>query len=385
MVEFRRDLHAHPELSWAEVRTTARVGEELTAAGLSPGVLPSGTGLVCDIDGDAPGPRVLLRADLDALPIDDESDVPFRSTVPGVAHACGHDVHTAVVLGAGLELARRAQAGSSTGPVRLLFQPAEEVLPGGALVALDAGALDGVDRIFALHCDPRLDAGSVAVRSGPITGATDLITVRLSGPGGHTSRPHLTVDLVAALADVVTRAPALLSRRVDPRAGLSVVWGRIAAGSAANVIPEHGEISGTVRTLDPVAWEAAAELLPALVREIVAPFGAEVDVDYQRGVPPAVNDPAVTEAFRLAVVAELGGIEETEQSMGAEDFAWLLAKVPGVLGRLGVRRPGAVSVSDLHRGDFTVDEDAVATGIRTLVAATRGAQSARAPGPVGRS
>ena len=266
MVEFRRDLHAHPELSWAEDRTTARLRDELTAVGLSPRVLPSGTGLVCDIDGDPTGPRVLLRADLDALPIDDESDVPFRSTVTGVAHACGHDVHTAVVLGAGLELAHRAQAGSSAGPVRLLFQPAEEVLPGGALVALGAGALDGVDRIFALHCDPRLDAGAVAVRSGPITGATDLITVRLSGPGGHTSRPQLTVDLVAALADVATRVPALLSRRVDPRAGLSVVWGRIAAGSAANVIPEHGVISGTVRTLDPVAWEAAAELLPALVR-----------------------------------------------------------------------------------------------------------------------
>ena len=156
------------------------------------------------------------------------------------------------------------------------------------------------------------------------------------------------------------------------------MWGRIAAGSAPNVIPEHGEISGTVRTLDPVAWEAAAELLPALVREIVAPFGAEVDVGYQRGVPPAVNDPAATEAFRMAVADELGGIEETEQSMGAEDFAWLLAKVPGVLARLGVRRPGAVSVSDLHRGDFTVDEDAIATGIRALVAAALGAWPNRA-------
>ncbi len=379
MVGFRRDVHAHPELSWAEVRTTAKVRAELESAGLTVRALAPDTGLVCDIDGDPSGPRVLLRADLDALPIDDESDVPFHSTVPGVSHACGHDVHTAVVLGAGLELAGRARAGALPGRVRLLFQPAEEVLPGGALAALDAGVLDDVDRIFALHCDPRLDAGRVSVRVGPITGATDLVTVRLSGPGGHTSRPQLTVDLVAALADVAARTPALLSRRVDPRAGLSVVWGRITAGSAANVIPEHGEISGTVRTLDPVAWEAAAELVPALVREIATPFGAEVEVDYQRGVPPAVNDAAATAAFRDAVVTELGHVEETEQSTGGEDFAWLLAKVPGVLGRLGVRPPGTALVSDLHRGDFTVDEDAVGTGIRALVAVAQHALSGIGP------
>ena len=174
---------------------------------------------------------------------------------------------------------------------------------------------------------------------------------------------------------MVARTPALLSRRVDPRAGLSLVWGRITAGSAANVIPEHGEVSGTVRTLDPVVWAAAAELVPALVREIVAPFGAEVEVDYQRGVPPRVNDATATTAFQRVVAAELGTVEVTEQSMGAEDFAWLLAEVPGVLSRLGVRRPGATSAPDLHRGDFIVDETAIGTGIRALVAATLDALS----------
>ena len=189
MVALRRDIHAHPELAWHEVRTSALVKDVLVHAGLAPTSLPGGTGLVCDIGGLGLGPTVALRADLDALPIDDEKDVAYRSSIPGVAHACGHDVHTAVVLGAGLGLARLAAAGALPGRVRLVFQPAEEVLPGGAVAALAAGALEGVGRVFALHCDPRLDVGSVAVRAGPITAAMDSLTVRLSGPGGHTARP----------------------------------------------------------------------------------------------------------------------------------------------------------------------------------------------------
>jgi amidohydrolase len=375
MVAVRRDLHAHPELSWQEVRTTAVVAAELEAAGLSPVGLGQGTGLVCDIGGPGDGPTVALRADLDALPIDDEKDTPYRSTVPGVAHACGHDVHTAVVLGAGLSLARRAADGGLGGRVRLVFQPAEEVLPGGALVAIGAGALEDVERVIALHCDPRVAAGSVAVRSGPITAATDSVTVRLSGPGGHTARPQLTVDLVAALADVVARTPALLSRRVDPRAGLSLVWGTIAAGSATNVIPEHGRASGSVRVLDHAVWETAADLVRSLVTEIALPYGAAVEIDYVRGVPPAVNDPAATERFRADAAGVLGpgGVGEAEQSMGAEDFAWFLARVPGVLCRLGVRPAGAADAPDLHRGDFDVDESAIGSGIEVLVAAALGA------------
>jgi len=371
MVALRRDIHAHPELAWHEVRTSALVANELARAGLAPSSLPVGTGLVCDVVGTPDGPMVALRADLDALPIDDEKDAPYRSSTPGVAHACGHDVHTAVVLGAGLGLARLAAANQLPGRVRLVFQPAEEVLPGGALAALEAGALEGVARVFALHCDPRVDAGSVAVRTGPITGATDSVTVRLSGPGGHTARPQLTVDLVSALADVLARTPALLSRRVDPRAGLSLVWGRVAAGSATNVIPEHGEASGSVRMLDPAVWEFAAHLVPDLIREIAAPYRAGVEIDYVRGVPPAMNDAESTGVFRSAAAAVLGpaAVKEALQSMGAEDFAWFLDRVPGVLGRLGVRRPGTLEAPDLHRGDFDVDETAIDCGIRVLLAA----------------
>jgi amidohydrolase len=375
MVGLRRDIHAHPELAWREVRTSALVTDELVRAGLSPSPLPGGTGLVCDIVGAEAGPTVALRADLDALPIDDETDVAYRSVIPGVAHACGHDVHTAVVLGAGLGLARLAAAGKLPGRVRLVFQPAEEVSPGGAEVALGAGALDGAGRVFALHCDPRVDAGSVGLGVGPITAAMDSIRVRLSGPGGHTARPQLTVDVVAALADIVVRTPALLSRCVDPRAGLSLVWGSVTAGSAHNVIPQHGEAAGTVRVLDPSVWASAAELIPRLVEEIAAPYRAQLEIDYRREVPPAVNDPEATAAFRAAAIALLGptAVHDTFQSMGAEDFAWFLARVPGVMARLGVRRPGTLNAPDLHCGDFVVDEAAIGCGARVLVAAAMSA------------
>ena len=368
MVSLRRDIHAHPELSWNEVRTSAQVADALVRAGLAPVALSGGTGLVCDIVGRSDGPIVALRADLDALAIEDEKVVAYRSTTRGVAHVCGHDVHTATVLGAGIGLSRMASAGQLPGRVRLVFQPAEEVLPGGALAVLAEGGMGGVQRVFALHCDPQVEAGSVAVRAGPITAAVDSVTVRLSGPGGHTARPHLTVDLVSALADVLVSTPALLSRRVDARAGLSLVWGKVAAGSAENVIPERGEASGTVRVLDTDVWESAHEVIPQLIREVAAPYRAHVEINYQRGAPPAVNDPRATEVLRSAATALFGpaNVFEAGQSMGAEDFAWILERVPGSMARLGVRRPGTLAL-DLHRGDFDIDESAIGCGIRLLV------------------
>jgi amidohydrolase len=204
LIEFRRDLHAHPELANVEYRTTRQVALRLAAAGLRPVIMPKGTGLLVDIgssngqDADAERPVVALRADLDALPMADEKDVPYRSTVPNACHACGHDVHTTVLLGTGLFLAEQAAGGLLPGRVRLVFQPAEEA-GSGALDVLATGGIASVGRIFALHCDPRLDAGQLGVRSGPITAACDRVQVRVSGPGGHTARPHLTVDLVYAL------------------------------------------------------------------------------------------------------------------------------------------------------------------------------------------
>src|SRR6478752_1208406 len=215
LIDFRRDLHMHPELAFAEYRTTQRVADRLTAAGLVPSVLPRGTGLICEV-GSGDGPTVALRADIDALPVPDEKDVPYSSTVPGVCHACGHDVHTTILVGTGLFLAQQAAAGLLPGRVRLIFQPAEE-LPGGALEVMASGGISGVDRIFGLHCDPRVDVGKVGLKTGPITSACDKVSIRVSGPGGHTARPHLTADLVFALAKILTELPAGLSRRVDPR------------------------------------------------------------------------------------------------------------------------------------------------------------------------
>ncbi|MGH3320918.1 MAG: amidohydrolase [Streptosporangiaceae bacterium] len=368
LVALRRDLHMHPELGFAEERTTRLVAERLRAAGLRPRTPSWGTGLLCDVGGD--GPIVALRADMDALPLTDEKDVPYRSTVPGVCHACGHDVHTVVLLGAALFLADLADAGQLPGRVRLVFQPAEERMPGGALEMLSAGALAGVERVFALHCDPRTDVGQVGLRAGPITAAADRVAVHLHGPGGHTARPHLTADLVYVLSKVVTELPGILSRRVDPRAGMSLVWGRIDAGSVANAIPDEGVAEGTLRCLDDVAWHEAPDLLKPLLESVAAPYAVQSELEYVRGVPPTVNDGGCVQVMREAAQSSLGpeAVAAAEQSLGGEDFAWYLESVPGALARLGVRTPGAVGELDLHRGTFDADERAIPVGVRLMVA-----------------
>ncbi len=372
LVDLRRDLHAHPELSWEESRTTDLVGHHLDEVGWR--VTRTGdSGLIADLGG-GDGPRVALRADLDALPVNDLTPDPWRSQVPGVAHACGHDVHTAALLGAGLALAEVEAAGRLPGRVRLLFQPAEEVMPGGATRLMELGALDDVSRIFCLHCDPAIDVGQVGLREGAITGAADALQVSLSGKGGHTSRPHLTEDLTFALAKIVTELPAVLSRRLDPRTGVSVVWGRLEAGRAVNVIPDAGTLAGTVRMLDAVAWTDMEDRIRRHVTEIVAPYGVEARVDYHRGVPPVVNDAASAALLGRAVDEVLGthGRAPTSQSLGGEDFAWYLTRVSGAMGRLGTRAPGGPTY-DIHQGNLRVDERATAIGAKVLAAVAVGA------------
>ncbi|MEV6809094.1 M20 family metallopeptidase [Streptomyces sp. NPDC051132] len=376
LVAFRRDLHMHPELGNQEFRTTAAIKERLERAGLRPRVLRTGTGLVCDIglaEGERPDvPLLALRADIDALPIPDaKTGCPYRSTVPDRAHACGHDVHTTVVLGAGLVLADLHAKGLLTRPVRLIFQPAEEVLPGGALDAIEDGALTGVGRILAVHCDPRVEAGRVGLRAGPITSACDRLEIALDGPGGHTARPHLTTDLVTAAARVAVDVPAVIARRVDTRAGLALTWGRIESGHAPNVVPQHAELSGTVRCLDLDAWRQAPDIVHAAVDEVAALHRAKSEITYQRGVPPVVNDRECTDLLRRAMIARRGmeSVDSTEQSLGGEDFSWYLEHVPGALARLGVRRPGERTVRDLHQGDFDADEYAITVGVELFTAA----------------
>ncbi|EFC81714.1 amidohydrolase [Frankia sp. EUN1f] len=369
LIRLRRDLHAHPELGRQEHRTTSVVEERLHAAGLSPQRFPDVPGLWCDIGlgVDADAPVVMLRADLDALPLSDVKDVPYRSTVPGVAHACGHDVHTTVTLGAGLALAAYARTHPLPGTVRLLFQPAEETVPGGALDVIDAGVLKPVTAAITMHCDPALDAGTIGLRSGPITSAADAVEITLAGPGGHTSRPQNTVDLVYTLARLAVDLPAALSRRVDPRSALSLVWGQVQAGTVANAIPRTGKLRGTIRTLSRETWDATPELLERLAEQIVAPYRAQIAIDYVRGVPPVVNNAAVIDAFGAVVDAVFGHEAATSvaQSLGGEDFGWYLTHVPGALARLGTRTPGGTTY-DLHQGSFDVDEQAIGVGVRFL-------------------
>src|ERR1700733_12482350 len=390
LVEFRRDLHAHPEVGYAEHRTTRRIALRLAAAGLRPVILPKGTGLIVDIGGsgrehEAAQRRIVaLRADIDALPMGDEKSVPYRSTVPNVCHACGHDVHTSILLGTGLFLASQASRGLLPGRVRLIFQPAEEV-PGGALDVLAAGGITSVGRIFALHCAPRIDVGKVGVRTGPITAACDRISVRVTGPGGHTARPHLTADLVYALGKIVTELPAALSRRVDPRSSLSLVWGRVSAGTGANSIPDDGVVEGTVRCLDDKAWHEAPDLLKALIESVASAYGVIADLAYQRSVPPTVNEPSSTALLSAAAERVLGpdAVTTTQQSLGGEDFAWYLESIPGSLARLGTRTPGSGQDLDIHQPAFDIDERAIGIGLKLLSAAALAAVhgSAAAPEP----
>ena len=364
LLQFQRDLHAHPELSRQEVRTTAKVAERLRAAGLQPRLL-EGTGLLCDI-GQGEG-RVGLRADLDALPLQETTGLPWESEVPGVAHSCGHDVHTTVVLGAGLVLAQLAAEGKLARPVRLIFQPAEEVQPGGALDLIAQEALQGVSEIYALHCDPKIEVGAVGTRIGPITSASDEVEVTITSSGGHTSRPHMTGDVVFALGQVITQVPAILGRRLDPRSGVNLTWGSVRAGQTHNAIPDSGVVWGTLRCLDAGAWAQAATVMDSAIHEVVSPYGVAVELRHIRGVPPVINDEECTRRLDIAVREVLG--EEqlvlTEQSLGGEDFAWYTQHVPGAMARLGVRSVGS-EIFDIHQPDFVADPKAVMVGTQIL-------------------
>ncbi len=381
LVAIRRDLHAHPEIGRDEHRTTAKIGAVLQEAGLDFRPLAVGTGGTCDIVPGDGVPVIGLRADIDALPIADGKQTAYASTAPGVCHACGHDVHTTIVLGTALVLARLRREGLLRSGVRLIFQPAEETTPGGALDAIADGACKDLTEVYALHCDPRTDVGQFGLSAGPITSAVDKIKVTLTGSGGHTSRPHLTADLIGAIGALANQAPLLLSRRIDPRGGVSLVWGRIAAGSAPNAIPQSGQIEGTLRALQLPAWQEAEGLLPSLLAQIVEPYGVTSEIEISQGVPPTINHQ--DQVTRMAGVAKImlgpDCVQPTEQSLGGEDFGWMLREVPGALARLGVRPPGVDRVPDIHTPLFDVDERCIGTGVRLMAGLAAGVDRHSAP------
>lgn len=363
VLDVRRAIHRRPELSGAEYETTELLTSVLRDHGLTPRVRTPKTGFTIDIGEGTP--VMAFRADLDALPIEEPPRLPFASEIPGVMHACGHDAHAAIGLGLALAWHRLGPVGR----VRFIFQPAEETFPGGAYELVREGALDGVQRILAFHVDPTLDTGRVGLRAGAITSSADRFYLTLEGPGGHTARPHATVDLIHAAGHVITQLPGVLSRTIDARSPLALVFGRVHGGSADNVIPTQIELSGTVRTSDRALWDDVPSLIEKLVHQLVQPFGARVIFHYQRGLPPVVNDAGVVDTLERVVSRTLGedAPASTHLSMGAEDFARYLDDVPGALLRLGCREGDANS--DLHSADFTLDEGALEVGLRVGLAA----------------
>jgi amidohydrolase len=364
VVTLRRAIHRQPELAHVEYKTTELVVDTLRGDGLSPRTRTPRTGLTVEIGSGRPA--VGFRADLDALPIQEPQGLDFRSEIPAVMHACGHDVHTAVGTGVALALARLEPL---PGKVRVIFQPAEETFPGGGQEMVREGAADGLDSIIAFHVDPTIAAGRVGLRSGAVTASADRFYITLEGPGGHTARPHRTVDLIYAAGKVITDLPALIDRLTDSRAPLALVFGKVAGGTADNVIPTTVELSGTCRTLDRAAWEEMPALLERLIQEIAAPTGAKATFHFQRGIPPVVNDEGVVAICREAIAHNLGleAVTVSPTSMGAEDFARFTEAVPGALLRLGARPPGRDV--DLHSSAFQVDEGALETGLRAGVSA----------------
>lgn len=366
LIDFRRQVHQEPELSYREIKTTERLMRALGRAGMDPRPL-KGTGCYVDVGS---GPlAAALRADIDALPLSEETDLPYASQVAGVMHACGHDIHQTVMLGVAIALHRLHQELPLGGTVRIIFQPAEEQLPGGAVDVIAQGILEGVPRAFALHCEPKVDVGKIGTRIGAITSASDTIKITLKGRGGHTSRPHLTEDVIYALSQIAINVPAVLSRKTDVRSGVLVAWGQIEAGVAPNAIPSTAFLAGTMRCLDADVWKQAGAMLDEVVDQIAAPYNVEVELEHYRGVPPSVNTEDEVAMVEAASRAELGedSVVLVEQSMGGEDFAWMLQEVPGALIRLGTRVPGGVTY-DLHRGDYAPDERAIEYGVQVMAA-----------------
>lgn len=364
VVEIRRAIHQHPELSGEEYRTTEVISTALRTYGLTPRVRTPKPGLILDVGPS--GPLVGFRSDLDALPIQEPVGLDFASQRPGVMHACGHDAHAAIGLGLALAMDRLALPAR----FRFLFQPAEETFPGGAFELVREGAVEGLEAILAFHVDPSLDTGRVGLKTGAITSSADRFYVTLEGPGGHTARPHATVDIIHAAGQVVSQLPAMLDRMVDARSPLALVFGKIHGGTADNVIPTTVDLSGTVRTADRRLWDEIPSLVERVIHQIAEPFGAKAIVHYQRGLPPVVNDARVIQRLEHTVSGLLGdeAVMSTYLSMGAEDYSRYLEEVPGALVRLGCRSDDRTT-TDLHASNFRLDEECLAVGLQVGIAA----------------
>ena len=372
MVQTRRHLHAHPEVSGEETETTRYVEEQLLSDGFHVRTGPTGRGVIAEAAGNGSGTKVAMRADLDALPMQDAKEVDYRSNVSGVMHACGHDAHTATVLGAALALASAGESGILPWPVswRAIFQPAEETNR-GALEMIEAGALDGVSAMLALHVDPSRPAGTIGHRSGVLTAHCDEMHVLVRGSGGHAARPYESRDPIAAAAQLINALYVTVPRSLDPQHTVVLTVGSIAAGKRYNAIPDRAVLKGTVRSLDNDARRLAMERVREIAKGVARLSGTEIEITFKPGPPSVLNDPGLTDLIRQCAVDLLGADRVQyigQPSMGGDDFAHYLHHVPGSLFRLGCSAPKSAGPG-LHSPEFDIDERALAIGAKILARA----------------
>ncbi len=368
LTRVRRDLHAHPELGFEEHRTAALVADELRSLGLDPRTGVGGTGVVADLDGAAPGRTVLLRADMDALPIEERSDAAYASRA-GAMHACGHDGHVAMLLGAARLLAERRPR--LAGRVRLLFQPAEERPPGGALAVIADGALEGVDAALGLHLWNPLPFGVLGVAPGVVMAANDRLCVRFAGRGGHGAMPESTRDPLVALSALVGALQTVVSRSVSPLDSAVVTVGSIDAGTAFNVIPDTATLEGTIRSLGEDVRDLVHARIRAITSGIAAAYGVAGEVDIEPFVPTLVNDPEITRIAAGAARDVVGAdaIREDFRNMGGEDMAFIQQRVPGCFIFVGSGHTDGREVFPHHHPSFDIDERALPIGTAVLAGA----------------
>ena len=378
-VAVRREIHQHPELGFEEEQTAAVVERELDALGISHRRV-AGTGVVGLIRGGRPGRTVGLRADMDALPILEDSGEACASTIAGRMHACGHDAHTAMLVGAAGVLAARRE--TLAGNVVLLFQPAEEG-PGGALPMIEAGVMDSEPKIEAvamLHVDVRLDTGSISITPGAVNAAADEFHVTVRGVGGHGAAPHKAQDTIPCAAAIVLALQNIAARETDPLASIVVTIGTIAGGYRNNVIADSVLLTGTVRTTEPGIRAQIEQRIKRIIDGIAAAYRCTAELTVVYGYPPVINDAGLATGLTRYVRAVTPiVVEQLPPTMGAEDFAYFAQRVPGVLIRLGVRNAEVGSVHYMHSAKFRLDEGAIPIGIATLVAFARGVTEGAVP------
>ncbi|HTM58086.1 MAG TPA: amidohydrolase [Candidatus Udaeobacter sp.] len=372
LIDVRRDLHQHPEIAFEEKRTSALVAERLRALGLDVRTGVGRTGVLANIKGGKPGKTVLLRADMDALPIQEQNDVPYRSKHDGRMHACGHDCHTSILLMASKQLVKAAP--SLRGNVRLCFQPAEEK-GGGALAMIADGALTGPkpDAAFGLHVWQDLDLGQIGVTPGPWMAAVDEFTVTIQGRGAHAAAPHQGIDPVVCLAHVITALQTIASRNTNPLKEVVVSVTQIQAGSAFNIIADRAWMNGTVRVFDTEVWRALPEQFERIVRGVAEGLGCTAEIQYQRHNKPTINDPAMCRFAREAAIELVGekNVRDDVRTMGGEDFSFILAEIPGVFIAVGSRNESRGLHYAHHHPRFDVDESCLELGVEVLLRTAR--------------